>query len=353
MIARMTELERFTTADAMAWVAEIKDVTGPREVFRERSAKEAGDNAEKAVHRLVQTHPNFEGARIFDNKRVPLRDTDGKKSKKSKKGEIDILIVTEQRIYVLEVKDWSGRLEVDGDHWLYTPRSQEAEPRETEPRENWIEKNRVKAQALVEYLRGHGLPVSPDIVTSRILFMNDKIDMVDEIARHPDVIVRHQLESYFAKQPSRYSLAERVMASLIRWLFDKDHEALAHGTASWSQGDFRAACEHIATLRTFDKVVLCGGRQLPGDIEGVTRGGEKADWASGEEWTVQWPTSLRMASRQLWRAITEGQRPLWGVLKTPRGLFGIHQMDGIRFREVGQKASSWIPFTDVERVMIG
>lgn len=338
----MMEPKRFTTADAIAWVAEIQELTRPRTTYRERAEKEAGDKAEQAVHALVQNDPNFGGARIFDNKRVPLRNA------KARHGEIDILVVTERRIYVLEVKNWSGRLEPDGDRWLRTPRFRKAEASE-----NWIEKNRIKAQGLIEYLRGHGITISSNIVMSRVLFMNDKIDMADEIARHPDTVARHQLETYFAKQPRRYTFAERVMASLIRWLFDEEHEAIARGEASLSRGDFESACKHIAALGTFDKVVLPGGRKLSGDILGVTRGGNALDWVADEEWTIQWPRSARIASQDLWRAIREGRRPLWGLLQTSRGLFGIHQQDGIRFQEVGQKIPSWIPFTDVDKVVIG
>lgn len=338
----MTEPKLFTTVDVMAWVKEIKEITGPRATYRERPEKVAGDKAEQAVHRMVRDHPNFKGAHIFDNKRVPLHGAE------AAHGEIDVLVVTDQRIYVLEVKDWSGRLEVDGERWRYTPQS-----KESKPEKDWTVWNRTKAQALVEYLRGHQIAVPSSFVTSRLVLMNDKIDLAEEIAQNPDVIVKSQLEAYFAKQPGRYTFAERVATSLIRRLFDEEHEAVARGEASLGREDFESACKHIAALHPFDKVVLRGGRQLPGDIEAVSRGGKKPDWVSGEEWTVQWPSSLWRARQNLWRAVREGRRPLWGLLETSAGVFGIHQKDGIRFREVGQKSASWIPFIDVDKVIIG
>lgn len=338
----MTEPRRFTTADALAWLKETKDVTGPRTKYEEDGGKKAGDKAEQELCYMVQSHPRFAGARIFENKRVPMRDAE------AKKGEIDILVVTEQRIYIFEVKNWSGRLELDGDGWRYTPQFGESKLEK-----DWTVWNRAKAQALVEYLREHQMAVSSSLVTSRLVLMNDKIDLAGAIAQNPDLILRSQLGAYLAKQSGRYTLAERVTASLTRRLFDEQHEAAARGEGNLSSADFQAVCKHIDALRTFDKVVLHGGRQLVGDIEGVSRGGSKPDWVSREQWIVQWPSSPWRARRGLWRAIREGRRPLWGLLQTSAGAFGIHQKDGIRFREVGQKMPSWIPFTDVDKVIIG
>ncbi|MHB8409430.1 MAG: nuclease-related domain-containing protein [Acidiferrobacterales bacterium] len=341
----MTAKPHWTTADGFAWVQELREVIGPREQFEEREAKKAGDNAEQELHAIVRSKSHFGSARIFENKRVPLKNA------RSRRGEIDLLVMTERRLYVLEVKNWSGRLDQSSDGWLYTPRV--GAPRQEQ---DWIAWNRTKADGLREYLKDQGVDIAADAVVSRMVFMNERIELDRAIADNQDVIARGQLEMYFNKQPGAYGNMERLLASLIEWLFSKEREAASQGTLSgMSQATFKKACDSVAGLQTFDRVVLQGGRELPGDLHALSINGDRwnPDWPSGTELVVRWPRSLWSANRILWRAVVAGERPMWGIIETPTALQRFYHWEGVRFQEAGQVLCSWVPFQDIDRIVIG
>ena len=73
----------------------------------------AGRRGESFLKTYISSHEKFKSSHVFPSRR--LNNLDGKGRK-----EIDMIIVTDRKIYVIECKNWSGELHVNGDTWVHT-----------------------------------------------------------------------------------------------------------------------------------------------------------------------------------------------------------------------------------------
>ena len=71
----------------------------------------AGRDTEKYVAHLVDTHMNYKDAHSFVGKRVPS-------TMLKRRFEIDLIVLTRKKFHFLEVKNWSGQLNIVGDQWV-------------------------------------------------------------------------------------------------------------------------------------------------------------------------------------------------------------------------------------------
>src|SRR5262245_23925921 len=70
-------------------------------VQTEAPTQRAGDQGEAWLQLLMGSSKSYKGADLFVGKRVPSGNM---------RREIDLILVTARRLYVFEVKNWSGRL---------------------------------------------------------------------------------------------------------------------------------------------------------------------------------------------------------------------------------------------------
>ena len=112
----------------------------------------------------------------------------GSRRATGRRREIDLIVCTPQVIHLIEAKNWSGRLEVLGGDWRQTRRSGGGRAREPARR------NRLKRDAVVEYLNDRGLDLDErfvrDHIAPKVIFTNPRLELDPTVEALPEVISR-------------------------------------------------------------------------------------------------------------------------------------------------------------------
>lgn len=234
--------------------ADIKPIEEDPEIL-------AGREAEDLLRNIVDEHYQFSGCHSFSSKRVfnPYANH---------KNEIDLIVVTEKMLYLLECKNWGGRLKKINGSWVQYKRNKDGSIR-TITHDDVAEKNEEKRKVLLNYLLSQGINIASKNCVQRIILMNKNL-VIDspEIYNDSRVIPPDQLDKYLSKQETRLKMHERFFASVIKLLLDKEVSQKIIGGLFDILGkkDFRRLIDVISALPTWDKVVLHGTKIISGDV---------------------------------------------------------------------------------------
>ena len=152
----------------------------------------AGRNAEKSLQSMFDAKLFFKKSCIFHSKRVPYQSGD-----RRGRYEIDLIVLTQKQICAIEIKNWSGSVRRDGNHWVQTKRNGNEVVHE-DP----IEKNRKKLDVLCNYLEKCGCRL-PNTRVSKVIQWNSGLVVDSKIANDPDLIRHFQLEKFLKSQKGR------------------------------------------------------------------------------------------------------------------------------------------------------
>src|SRR5690554_1030515 len=177
----------------------------------EDGAIEAGRKAEEFLHQLIKNNLAFKGGYAFAGKRIPHPT-------ERRRYEVDLVVLTNKKLHIIEVKNWSGDVFVNeaGD-WVQSRRS--GEHVEHPPLTKY---NEEKTKALIVYLAAHGVDVPEDFISQRVLFMNRNLGLSAEIEEDPNVIPARRLYRYVGGIRGG-NWAESVMRALINVCLDDDN----------------------------------------------------------------------------------------------------------------------------------
>ncbi len=168
----------------------------------------AGREAEDLLRNIVNAHYQFSGCHSFSSKRVYNQAA-------NHKNEIDLIIVTQKKLYMLECKNWGGRLKKENGSWVQYKRNRDGSFR-TVSHDDVVEKNEEKRKVLLNYLRSQGISISNKDCVQRIILMNRNLTIDSpEIYNDSRVIPPDQLDNYLNRQETRLKLHERFFASVI------------------------------------------------------------------------------------------------------------------------------------------
>jgi len=217
-----------------------------------------GRQAEDLLRNIVDGHYKFKGSHSFSAKRVPDKLRGGKK-------EIDLIVVTDKKLYILECKNWSGRLQKKGDKWIQYKRNSD----KYIEHDDVVLKNEEKKNILIQYLNDKGIDVNSSDCVQKIILMNKNLAIDSkEIYSSPHVIPPDRLDSYLSRQKNRFSLSQKFFASVINLLLDEESSSKIIGGLFKRLGGHthKQLIQEIKVLQTWDKVVLYGTKILSGDI---------------------------------------------------------------------------------------
>jgi Nuclease-related domain len=222
----------------------------------------AGRAAEDKLREMVNENYSFQGCHSFAAKRLP-------DPRHNRRREIDLIVVTAKRLYVIECKNWGGTLtiSVDRDRWI-----QRNSMGKTIEHEDVLSLNTLKMKLLVEYLHDRGIRIEPDRVCQKLIFMNKSLKISSRlIASDPDVITPDRLEEYLGKENNRLKPHEQLFSSVIGLLLDEELKGkVLDGLEIDRIGgqNHNLIIEEIGKLATWDKIWLHGTKILTGDIIG-------------------------------------------------------------------------------------
>ena len=203
------------------WSDRLDDWVALRKVpLRPESGQvRAGRSAELSLRARLGRHESTRFGEIFGGKRVPRvpgRPREGRY-------EIDLIVITPRRLHVIEVKNWSGRLSLDGAQWVHDRIRGE---RLVHP--NLATYNQAKAEALSRYLVSCGAAVPSRRITQTVVFTNERLLMDRAIEEHPDIVTAQQLERYIREQRGASPWAY-AFSALIQACADADDERRCSG----------------------------------------------------------------------------------------------------------------------------
>ncbi len=223
----------------------------------ERLEVKAGREAEEMLQSLVAKRVDLKSASIFSSKRVPSDP----RHPNQKRFEIDLIVISQKQISAIEIKNWSGRLKIDGDQWV-----QERYNKSIVSHEDPLRKNRRKLDALCGYLESKGASI-PKKRICRVIFCNKNLEIPQNIAENPDVITIKDLDKFLGDQKYARS-GEKFLTAVLEICLsqEKSKGFVEKFFGSIPDQDYKRTSGLIEDLSSFDKVVLWGGRTLTGDL---------------------------------------------------------------------------------------
>jgi hypothetical protein len=217
----------------------------------------AGREAEDLLRQLVNENFSFRGCYSFAAKRIP-------DPQNQRRREIDLIVVTAKKMYVIECKNWSGTLKIDGDRWVQTSGGK------VKHHDDVLLLNTLKMRLLIAYLQREGIRVQPDRICQKVIFMNKKLDIQSlVIEKNFDVITPERLDEYLSAQNNQLKFHEKLLSSVIGLLLDEELKGVVlDGLAIERVGgeNHERLIQVIGQLPTWDKIFLHGTKILSGDI---------------------------------------------------------------------------------------
>lgn len=222
----------------MRWLERLAAVRTNRTTFYASGAETAGERAEeemfKAVRRIIDGSEHADTWRVWPEVRI----RDGKW-----RSEIDLIVATDRTLYLLELKNWSGRLDVHEDVLVQYRRHQGGMIEHG----NLMKTMRKREAAIRAWLTRHRCPIPT--IERRVLFYNPRLEFSDAVF------------AYFGEEVS----------SASEWLSSFERLAQTETPPPSKAGEMRLALHSaIDALSTWDWVEMHGGRMVRGDIRSST-----------------------------------------------------------------------------------
>ena len=324
------------------------------EIQRVRPIEESPDisggrDAELLLKELVGSAFHFQDANVFAGRRIPSK-------RQGRRREIDLIVCTPNMIHLIEIKNWSGRLDVRDGVWCQTRRSGQVVEHA-----DMFETNRQRRDAVVEYLRDHRVPLGEpfisDHIAPKIIFMNPKLELERAIEDRPDVISRRELDDYLGRQGQR-GPAERMFSSLIELC--RDRESRLGATSSRSDAgeippdQYRRIVDLLSQTSTWDQLHLHGTKVVTGDVVALEIGAKSyrrrdlVDRSANLPLRLEW---TRGRVRGLLKAVI-GHGSL-GSLYLNQTRMELSPTDTVRFHAVGESEPGSCKLVEVDQIILG
>lgn len=216
------------------WLDKARTVRANRKKFLPHGAETAGEAAEDAVferlEKIVKKSGHKNTWRVWSG--VRIRD-------KGWRSEIDLLIATEDRLYLLELKNWSGELDMNGNTLVQIRRHQGG----IVEHGDLMKTMRKREAAVRAWLTKHRSEVPP--IERCVLFYNPRLHMTPAVFDYfgDEVASASEWTSHFARNAKH-----------------------AQNTSPMTAEERRKLHDTIEMLSTWDTVTMHGGRRIHGDI---------------------------------------------------------------------------------------
>ena len=322
---------------------QANQAANPQEHLEEEHVK-AGRNAELSFASSFRSKSGLDSSSVFCCLRIPDKY-------QARKREIDVVVLSVDGIFCIEVKCWSGTVtrSEDGSKWIQTRTKQISTntfATKHIEHENSVTETENKARLLRDYLCRKEVYVSEKLFHSRVVFCNRNLELDGKISNNSTVVIKPSDHDKFIQSFNRgflESLPEVVVPSWIS------------GKLSYSQlSQIRTI---LSSTGTWDVIHLNGGRQLYGDFKecaGVSLDRQKCE---AMVFSHQRSRTMGMAWAML------GYSPQVSVSLLERGGTGwlwnsycaslkIPYNTDVVFRICGEEVDSKIPANDIERISI-
>lgn len=306
------------------------------------AAEAAGREGELLLREVVGASYQLEGASVLAGRRIPSR-------RQGRRREIDLIVATPEAIHLIEVKNWSGRVEVVDGRWRQARRGGAVVDHG-----DLLDDLRRKRDAVAEHLADRGLTLDDRFMEEnfplKIIFTNPNLDLDPTLESRPDVYSRRELDAYLGPR-ARPGAAGRLASALVAFCRDRRGGAPSSRLPADLYGRIVAA---LAEVGTWDRLDEYGGGVATGDLLSLTVGPrtyrrpELVELAGRLPIRVRWTRSRPLG---LLRALT-GLGPL-GRLHLGRALLPLSPADTLTFHPAGAREPTTRRLVELERIVLG
>ncbi|KAG0632280.1 hypothetical protein M758_1G317100 [Ceratodon purpureus] len=241
----------------------------------ELESDRAGRAAELRVSALFEGIP---GVQVFTSLRIP--DTGQGRGRR----EIDLVLVTKRELFVVEVKNWSGAIELQPDgSWLQIRRNGTVQKHS-----NVVDGTKYRAQLLKSYIERRGVNVPPDFVQPKVFLVNPDCKPEQAIVMQPEVLSADRWESFMENN------LERTGSGWLISLLSSSQQP----TPVLSEASEKQLLYILSTAPTWDRLELYGGKIVVGDFHSFQGQPEEAQ-------------TLKFAKRAVVKQLTMTHRRGW------------------------------------------
>jgi hypothetical protein len=307
-----------------------------------------GRDAELLLKELVGASFQSHSAYLFAGRRIPSK-------RQGRRREIDLIVCTPRMIHLIEVKNWSGRLEVRDGVWRQTRRNGEVVEHP-----DLFAGNRQRRDAVVEYLRDRGLslaePFLRDHIGPKVILMNPKLELERAVEDRPDVISRRELDDYLGRRPER-GRAERMFSTLIELCRDRESRLAVPAKSAMMDipaDQYQRMVALLSQAGTWDRLHLHGTKVVMGDLLELALGRKSYSRRELEERAGDLPLRLHWTrGGALGLAKVVSGRGALGVLYLGQTRMEVSPEDTVRFHAVGEPEPASRKLVEVNQIILG
>jgi Nuclease-related domain len=308
-----------------------------------------GRDAELVLKQIVGSSFAVKEGEVFAGRRIPSR-------RQGRRREIDLIVCTPRMIHLIEVKNWSGRVTVRDRRW-----SQHRRAGDVVDHGDLLETNRVKQEAVADYLHDQGVDVDEklirDNIVSEIIFMNRRLEIDPAIEALSEVITRRELDQFLGRQKQR-GLAERMVSTLIELClnseFKRGDPLVKSGSQPIPAAKYSQIVQCLRETETWDRLQFYGTKVIAGDLLRLQVGPASYKKHDLVEMSAKQPIRLWWTRSWLWgliQAVT-GLGSL-GKLYLGKTRMNVTYADTVTFHAVGDESPKTRGLAEVDQIVLG
>ncbi|XP_069548016.1 uncharacterized protein [Brachyistius frenatus] len=277
---------------------------------------------------------------IYCNLRIPDQF-------KTANDDINIVVLTGQGIFCIDVKPWKGTVSAHNQKWHMQVSEEDQNFTNTciEQIDDPLKAITTKTANLCSYLKRSGVSVRQSLFVPRVIFLSPDCELDEELRKRRELVSHSQIEDFLR------SFKEGYMA----WISDALIPSWISGNMSYRQ--MESVREVLRRVGTWDLVRLHCGEQLKGDY----RSCQYIAFNRQETDTLEFSRVKALSADSLWALL--GHAPQVTVKmygRGPRGWLGkslnatatIPANTSVIFRISGEEADAKIPANTIHSITL-
>ncbi|KAM8837478.1 uncharacterized protein AB9W97_002641 isoform 1-T1 [Spinachia spinachia] len=263
------------------------------------------------------------------------------------KNEINIVILTGQGIFCVDVKPWRGAVSANGHNWHVQVKEEEQNLTNTciEQMEDPLKAIMTKTANLRGHLKRSGVSVRQSLFFPRVIFLSPDCQLDEELRKRRELISPGQTDDFLRSFREGY----------VAWISDALTPSWLSGRLSYTQ--MESVREVLRRVGTWDRVSLHGGQQLKGDFQGC----RYIALNRRETETLEFSTVKTLSADSLWALLGHAPQVTVKLYKRgPRGWLGkslnasitIPSNTAVIFRISGEEEDAQIPANAIHSILL-
>ncbi|XP_068593062.1 uncharacterized protein si:zfos-911d5.4 [Cebidichthys violaceus] len=263
------------------------------------------------------------------------------------KDDINIVILTGQGIFCIDVKPWRGTVSAHNHNWHLQVKEEDQNFTNTciEQIEDPVKAIMTKTANLCGHLQRSGAPVRQSLFFPRVIFLSPDCELDEELRKRRELISHGQTDDFLKSFREGY----------VAWMSDALTPSWLSGRLSYRQ--MEAVREVLRRVGTWDLVSLHCGEQLKGDFQGC----QYIALNRQETEMLEFSRVKTLSADSLWALL--GHAPQVTVKMYKRGSHGwlgkslnasttIPSNTAVIFRISGEEADAKIPANTIHSILL-